>query len=53
MVSIVYEGAYVSGVFKAGDDAKAVKKVKNVKDELKKMNFCFDHKKIIEEYLKD
>lgn len=50
-VTIVYEGKYISGVFKAGSDAKAVKKIKCVKNELEKINFCFDHKKIISDYL--
>jgi len=38
-------------VIKAGDDAKAVKKVKCVKNELKKITFCCDHGKVIEDYL--
>ena len=50
-VTIVYEGEYVSGVIKAGDDAKAITRMKCVKSELKKIKFCCDHGKIIQEYL--
>jgi hypothetical protein len=50
-VSIVYEGEYVFGAIRAGDDAKAVKRVKCVKSVLSKIKFCCDHGKIILDYL--
>ncbi|MCX5711178.1 MAG: NUDIX hydrolase [Candidatus Omnitrophica bacterium] len=42
--------AKAKGKPKAGDDAAGLRVVKL--DELKKLDFAFDHKKIIEDYLK-
>jgi len=54
-VSIVYEGEYISGAIKAGDDAKRVvrSKVESLKSKeaLKKIKFCCDHGQIIKDFL--